>query len=125
MTKKILVADDEREILDLVVTAVKSLGPGYMVITASNGSELPEIIQNEKPDLIILDILLPGIDGYSLQLQFAQSDYAKNIPVIIITALPAARSLFEKFAQVKLFLTKPFSTQELLGKIHDILAEEA
>jgi CheY-like chemotaxis protein len=125
MPKKILVADDEREILDLVVAAVKALGPGYTVITVSNGAELPEIIQAERPDLMILDILLPGIDGYSLQLQFAQSDYAKDIPVIIITALPAARSLFEKFPQVKLFLTKPFSTHELLGKIHELIGEES
>ena len=121
MAKKILVADDEREILDLIEAALKNSGSNYDVVTVSNGSQLADVVHKENPDLLILDILLPGIDGYSLQLQFAQNESTKNMPVIVISALPAAKSLFEKFSQVKMFLSKPFSTQALINAVKEIL----
>ncbi|MBN1622169.1 MAG: response regulator [Endomicrobiales bacterium] len=121
MAKKILIADDEQEIIDLLEIALKSAN--YDVVSVTHGAQIPELIQKEKPDLLILDVLLPGIDGYSLQLQFSQQEQTRNIPVIIITALPAAKTLFEKFQQVKLFLSKPFDTSELLVKVEEILGE--
>lgn len=121
MPRKILIADDEEEIIELITCALKS--KGYEVVSTLSGSALLKLIKKEKPDLLILDIMLPGVDGYSLLLQFANDDEVKNIPVIIITALPAARSLFEKFTQVKLFLSKPFDTQEIVNKIKEIYAD--
>lgn len=119
MAKKIVVADDEPEITELMETILQA--EGYQVVSVPHGAQLPNIVLKEKPDLLLLDVLLPGIDGYSLQLQFAQQESTKNIPVIVLTALPATRSLFEKFEQVKAFISKPFNPDELTKKIKEIL----
>jgi CheY-like chemotaxis protein len=122
MPKKILIADDEEEIIELLRTALELAG--YEVLGISSGSKLFELIENSKPDLLILDVLMPGFDGYSMQLHLSQYESTKNIPVIVITALPAARTLFEKFPQVKLFLTKPFNTDTIVKKVNEIFGAE-
>jgi len=119
MTRKILIADDEEEILELIKTALER--EGYGVVLVTHGSRLIPLIKTEKPDLLLLDVLLPGIDGYSLQLQLAQEEFTRELPVIVMTALPAARTLFEKFEQVKMFMTKPFEMDVLTNKVKEIL----
>jgi DNA-binding response OmpR family regulator len=121
MPKKVLVADDEEEIVELLKSSFEM--QGYSVVSTLHGSLLLNLVEREKPDLLVLDVMLPGIDGYSLQFQLSQGDATRNIPVIVITALPASRSLFEKFPQVKMFLNKPFDTGELLKKVKEILGE--
>lgn len=121
MTKKIMVADDEEEIIEMIRSILEI--KGYSVVSTSIGSRLPNMVKKEKPDLLILDVLLPGLDGYSLLQQFSEDEFAKNLPVIIITALPATRSLFDKFSQVRIFLDKPFNSDVLLNKIKEILGE--
>src|SRR3989339_1509147 len=101
--KKVLIADDEPEIVEMLEAILQT--SGYQVFSVMNGSDLPRKVQEVKPDILLLDVLLPGIDGYSLQMRFAQEEETKDMPVIVITALPAARALFEKFPQVKLFLS--------------------
>lgn len=120
MAKTVVVADDEDEIVELLRTALES--HGYTVLSTSHGAKLPELIKSSRPDLLLLDVLLPGLDGYSLQLQFAQDETTRHLPVIVITALPAARTLFEKFEQVKLFMHKPFDTDVLLKHVDEILS---
>lgn len=121
MTKKILIADDEPEIVDFLETTLE-MG-GYKTVSISHGGQLPVTVKREKPDLLILDVLLPGLDGYSLQLYLAQQEETKNLPVIVASALPAARTLFEKFPQVKIFFDKPFDPEKLLKKCKEILGE--
>ncbi|MHB9154459.1 MAG: response regulator [Endomicrobiales bacterium] len=121
MPRKILIADDEDEIIELVRATLEPAG--YTVVSTGHGNRLPGLIGSEKPDLLLLDVLLPGLDGYSLQLQLAQNEETSTLPVIVITALPASRSLFEKFEQVKCFLDKPFDTSELLRKVKEIVGE--
>jgi len=118
---KILIAEDDEEIAELLIAACESAG--YAAVHTAHGGRLGEIIKKVQPDILILDVLLPGIDGYSLQLQLARDEATRNLPVIVATALPAARSLFEKFPQVKLFIEKPFDVHELLGKIKEIIGE--
>jgi DNA-binding response OmpR family regulator len=121
MPKKIVVADDEEEIIELLKFALEPCG--YAVEGISHGSSLLPRLKLEKPDLLILDVLLPGIDGYSLQLQMAQDACTSTIPVLIITALPASRTLFEKFDQVKGFINKPFNTDALVERVRHIVGE--
>jgi CheY-like chemotaxis protein len=119
MPKKIVVADDEEEIIELLKFALEP--QGYAVEGVSHGAHLLPRLKLDRPDLLILDVLLPGIDGYSLQLQMAQDAATRDIPVIIITALPASRSLFEKFEQVKGFINKPFNTDVLVEQVRGII----
>jgi DNA-binding response OmpR family regulator len=117
--KKILIADDEPEIIELLKTLLEPAG--YSVVSTSYGSQLFPLVKKEKPDLLILDVMLPGIDGYSLQLHLSQQEEGKNLPVIVISALSASKALFDRFGQVKCFFTKPFNTDEMLKKIKEIL----
>ncbi|MFH1368406.1 MAG: response regulator [Elusimicrobiota bacterium] len=121
MAKKILIADDDQEIIDFLNVTL-DMG-GYNVISVQHGGQVPAAVKKEKPDLLILDVLMPGLDGYSLMLYLAQQNDTKNIPVIVASALPATRSLFEKFQQVKVFFDKPFDSDKLLDKVREILGE--
>src|SRR3989339_366889 len=118
MGKKILIADDEEEIIELLKCALEAAG--YEISSAMHGGKLPAILESQKPDLLILDVLLPGIDGYSLILQLSQDSKTSSIPVVVLTALPASKPLFEKFSQVKAFYTKPFEPKELVEKIDSL-----
>jgi DNA-binding response OmpR family regulator len=117
--KKILIADDEPEIIDLVTTLFET--QGFTVVSTSYGSQLLALFEKERPDLVIMDVMMPGIDGYSLQLNLSQEEDSKHTPVIIISALSASKTLFDKFEQVKGFFVKPFNTDELSKKVKEIL----
>jgi DNA-binding response OmpR family regulator len=80
-----------------------------------------DCIARENPALLILDFDLPGLDGYSLQVELSNNEATQHLPVIILTALPASKTLFEQFKQVAFFLNKPFDIDDLLIKIKDIL----
>lgn len=113
MAKRVLVIDDEPEMLDLVKYTLEK--GGFEVATCDNGRNAWDEITRVKPDLLVLDVMLPGIDGYSLQLKIAQESATKTLPIIVLTALEPSRTLFQKFPQVVGFMTKPFKTDELLA----------
>ena len=74
-----------------------------------------------RPDLVILEVMIPGIDGYSLQMKLAAEPETSKIPVIVLTALEPAKALFQKFPQVVDFMTKPFKTEDLLDVVRRVL----
>jgi two-component system alkaline phosphatase synthesis response regulator PhoP len=119
MSKKVLVIDDEPEMLNLIQYTLEK--GGYSVAVCSNGRDAFKRIEDEKPDLVILDVMLPGIDGYSLQLKISQAEHTKSIPIIVLTALEPSKTLFQKFPQVAGFMTKPFRTDDLIAKVQSIL----
>ena len=119
---KILVADDEPEVLQFCAAALKN--EKHTLVFAETGPMTMEKLLTENPDLLVLDIMLPGIDGYSLQLRMEQDEKLSDIPVIIITALKPAQGLFEKFKQIKAFLAKPFSQTELQNAVQDALVNK-
>jgi DNA-binding response OmpR family regulator len=112
MAKKVLVIDDEPEMLNLVKFTLEH--GGFEVATCDNGRQAWDAITKVKPDLLILDVMLPGIDGYSLQLKISKDEATKKMPIIVLTALEPSKTLFQKFSQVVGFMTKPFKTEELL-----------
>ncbi len=118
---KILIVDDEEEIVEMVRFSL--LRHGHQVLSANDGNTAIEILKKEKPDLIILDVMLPGIDGYTLQLYISQDQELQNIPVIILTAYHSVEGLFDKFLQVKSFIAKPFDPEFLSHKIKDMLGK--
>lgn len=117
---KILIADDEPDIIQFCTLALSK--DKHEIFSADNGLKALEKLRALKPQLLILDVMLPGLDGYTLQLQMSQDEQLKNIPVIVITALKPARGLFEKFEQVTTFLSKPFTAEELQNAVNDSLS---
>jgi len=121
MAKKVLVIDDEPEMLNLVKFTLER--GGFEVSTCDNGRQAWDAITSFKPDLLVLDVMLPGIDGYSLQIKISQEAATKEMPIIVLTALEPSKTLFQKFPQVVGFMTKPFKTEELLEAVQSALAK--
>ncbi|OGR83958.1 MAG: hypothetical protein A2636_04295 [Elusimicrobia bacterium RIFCSPHIGHO2_01_FULL_64_10] len=117
---KILIADDEPEVLDFCRFSLQKLS--HDLVEVQSGQDLIGKIKSEKPDLLILDVMLPGMDGYTVQLQMAEDGALSKIPVIVITALKPAESLFEKFPQVASVLSKPFSSERLAEAVREALS---
>lgn len=116
---KILVADDENDIVELITMALEN--HGHIVHPFYAGDEIIAELKKSDYDLVIMDILMPGIDGFNIQLKLNEDKKLKNTPVIIISALQPASSLFEKFEQVKGFIVKPFDPEELVKKVEEVL----
>jgi two-component system alkaline phosphatase synthesis response regulator PhoP len=114
MSKKILVADDDPHIVEMVKSRLQA--NGYEVINASDGQEALDKALNHKPDLIIVDILMPNMDGYTFVKEARASEGIKNIPIIILTAKDKMKDLFE-IEGVKDYVVKPFKSEELLEKV--------
>ncbi|MFI5361073.1 MAG: PleD family two-component system response regulator [Elusimicrobiota bacterium] len=115
MAKKVLVIDDEPEMLALVKYTLEQAG--FEVHTCDNGRTAWDEIAKVKPNVLVLDVMLPGIDGYSLQLKISQDPSTKDLPIVILTALEPSKTLFQKFPQVVGFMTKPFKIEELLKTV--------
>ncbi|MFH0738809.1 MAG: response regulator [Candidatus Omnitrophota bacterium] len=121
--KKILVVDDELDILEVV--AKRLISSGYEIITASDGQEAFDKARKENPDLIILDLMLPKMDGYKVCGLLKRDARYANIPVILFTARAQGDDM--KMGQevgADAYITKPFESQVLLGKIKELLKEQ-
>ncbi len=112
MEKKVLIIDDEPEMLKVLSYSLEKAG--FKVATCDSGRRAWDDILTQKPDLLLLDVMLPGIDGYSLQQKISENPETKNIPVIVMTALEPSKALFQKFTQVIAFMPKPCDTNELI-----------
>ena len=84
-------------------------------------ARLREYLQGEKPDLLILDVMLPAMDGLSLQKIIAQDPALRAVPIIVITAQKAFLGMFSAFPQVAAKLEKPFTMQTLIATVDSIL----
>lgn len=118
--KRILVVDDEKDLVETVTLRLNSVG--YEVISAYDGPQALQKARKEKPDLIILDLMLPRMDGYKVcGLLKADKRYNK-IPIIMFTA--RAQEEYKKLGEeagADAYITKPFEPQALLGKIQELL----
>lgn len=129
MSKKILVADDEPAIRNSLKTILERYK--YQVVTAENGEECMKVVLKERPDLILLDIMMPQMDGYGFLISYKELRAISNesanlpdIPVIIVSARDdeAARELVGK-ENIKDYILKPFDLQDLLQRIKKVLPE--
>ncbi|CAN5343457.1 response regulator transcription factor [soil metagenome] len=118
--QKILVVDDEADILDLIAMNLKR--QGFEVISAYDGISAVEKARSEKPDLIVLDLMLPGKDGFTVFRELRADGRSASVPVIMLTA---KSELDDKIAGLELgaddYLTKPFSPRELLLRVRALL----
>ena len=121
MSKKILVVDDEAELSKAIIIRLKTLG--YEVISAQDGQEGLEKAKNENPDLIVLDILMPKMDGYEVCRMLKFDEKYKSIPIIMLTARAKdIDKVMGKKVGADDYITKPFETEELIDKIKKHLA---
>ncbi len=117
---KILVVDDEVNIIQILEFSIGS--EGYEVVTASNGEEAIDKARREQPDLIILDVMMPRIDGYEACRILKSNPITKNIPVVLLTAKGRdidKRLGFEVGAAD--YIVKPFSPNKLVDRVHQLL----
>ncbi len=122
MKKKIVYVEDEPEMIDLVRLILGR--KGYEVIGANGGREGMRIIQIEQPDLVLLDLMMPDMDGWDVYHQLRADENTKSLPVIVITARAQNidRVLGLEIAKVDDYLAKPFTPQELLESVARIFA---
>ena len=116
MSKRIMIVDDEPDLITLV--QVRLAASGYEVIAAHDGGEGLEKAQKEKPDLILLDVMMPGIDGFEVLRKLKNSPQTISIPVIMLTAKGDRQSLSKaKDLGATDYITKPFNSEALLDLI--------
>ena len=114
MPKKILLIEDDLQVLELL--KVWLVAHDYSVEMASNGEEGLRKLKEATPDLIILDVYMPRMDGYSFLMKMREENPLSKIPIIVLTGKDKMRDLFEMEGVVA-YVIKPFSPEELLGKI--------
>ena len=121
-TKIILCIEDEPEMIDLIRLILNRRG--FDVRGASNGEEGLKIIQEEHPDLILLDLMMPDMDGWEVYQRMKADEAMKKIPVIVVTARAQSidKVLGLHIAKVDDYIAKPFSPQELLNSVDNVLA---
>ncbi len=117
MAQTILIVDDERRLVSLVQSYLTQ--DGFRVVTANNGREALVVARNEKPDLIILDIMMPEMNGYDFMRQHRNE---RSTPIILLTARVDEE---EKVVGLELgaddYITKPFRPRELMARVHAVL----
>ena len=119
-THRVLVVDDEPDITGLV--AYHLAKAGYRVITAANGTEALKSVREERPDLVVLDLMLPGLSGYDVLAELRRHEATRDVGVILLTA---RRDEPDRIKGLTLgaddYLAKPFSPQELVLRVGAVL----
>ncbi len=117
--KKILAVDDEKNIVRLVQVNLERAG--YKVITAGDGKEALKKVADEKPDLIVLDVMMPYMDGFEVLQNLRRNPATRFLPVIMLTAKTQDADVFRGWQSgVDCYLTKPFNPVELLSFVKRI-----
>ena len=113
MPLKVLVCDDERHIVRLIQVNLER--QGYQVVTAFDGKEGLEKIRSEKPNLVVLDVMMPYMDGFEVLKNLRREPETENLPVIMLTAKAQDKDVFEGYHYgADMYLTKPFNPMELV-----------
>lgn len=118
--KKILIADDEHKIVMTLEYAFRKAG--YEVFIARDGSEVLEILKDQTPDAILLDVMMPNLDGYSTLSEIKKNDKWNNIKIIFLSAKTGESDIRKGLdLGADAYITKPYSIKKLTEKIEDLL----
>ena len=120
--KKILVVDDEQQLALAVKIRLQSRG--YEVVTAPDGKKGLEMLEQEHPDLVLLDVLMPVMDGYSCLREINARIGRGKLPIIVLTARDRMKDLFE-LEGIEDYVIKPFDHEDLLMRIDRALKRRA
>lgn len=119
MPRKILACDDEKNIVRLIQVNLERAG--FNVITASDGKEALHKVLHEHPDLVVLDVMMPYMDGFEVLQKLRRNPSTRDIPVVMLTAKAQDADVFRGWQSgVDCYLTKPFNPGELLSFVKRI-----
>lgn len=120
--KKILVVDDDPYILMSLEFLMKK--GGFEVIIARNGTEALELIHDQKPALVLLDIMMPDVDGYSICQQIKAQPELREIIVVFLSAKTKETDIQKGLSLgAARYITKPFSTRNLMNQVNELLSD--
>lgn len=123
MARKILTCDDEKHIVRLIQVNLER--QGYEVITAYNGAECLEKVKEDRPDLIVLDVMMPEMTGFEVLDTLKKDPETESIPVIMLTARAQDSDVLRGWQSgVECYLTKPFNPMELIAFVKRIFSME-
>ncbi|MCX5748811.1 MAG: response regulator [Candidatus Saganbacteria bacterium] len=119
--KKIMIVDDDEDLLTMIERRLTKAN--YEVIKVTKGAEVVEKAKAQRPDLILLDIMLPDMDGGEVEALLQEDDTTKNIPVVILTALYTKSDERTKgnYSGNNIFLAKPFEPDKMLKIINELI----
>ena len=124
MTKEILIVDDETNAVVPIQFLMEQ--QGYRVMIAERGEDALDLIYQYKPDLVLLDIMLPGIDGYEVCEIVRLDPNFRNVKIIFLTALGREVEIARGLALgADAYITKPYSNDELVTKVKELLEESS
>ncbi len=123
--KRVVCVEDEPEMIDLIRLILSR--KGFEVIGANGGKQGLKTIRDQKPDLVLLDLMMPDMDGWEVYQQMKADKEIASIPVIVVTAKAQSidKVLGLHIAKVDDYISKPFSPQELLDSVDQVLKKEA
>jgi CheY-like chemotaxis protein len=121
MAKKILIVDDERDIVTVLKMSLEK--EGFVTDEAFDGIEALQKVATQKPDLIVLDIMMPKLDGHSVNIKLKDNPKTATIPVVVITGRGRMKELLEIREELRVseYLEKPFTVAYLVRRIKEIL----
>ncbi|MBC7508940.1 MAG: response regulator [Ferruginibacter sp.] len=118
--KKVLVVDDDPYILMSLEFLMKK--SGYDVMVARNGAEALELVEKQMPDIVLLDIMMPDVDGYQICTYIKKSDTLKHTKVVFMSAKTKETDIQKGYdLGASLYIIKPFSTRELVKQIKELM----
>jgi DNA-binding response OmpR family regulator len=119
--KKVLIAEDEQSIRELI--AYRLTQSGYTVMEASDGEEALRLAAADTPDIAVLDVMMPHLDGYQLTARLKEAPATARVPVILLTARVQEADITQGFdAGADDYLRKPFSPDELVSRVRAVLS---
>jgi CheY-like chemotaxis protein len=120
--KTIMVVDDNPDIITIVRTILE--GKGFNVLSASSGAECLESLKKQKPDLIVLDIMMPEMDGLEVLTRLKAMAEFNNVPVVLLTAKVQYEDVLGGYKLgADYYITKPFTSTQLINGINLLLGE--
>lgn len=120
MAKKILIVDDDATMANLLSTVLEF--EGFQPLKALSGAEALRMVQEEGPDLVLLDIMMPEMDGFEVLGQLRKDPGTEKLPVVMLTARTEDRDIFEGWNRgADEYVTKPFDPQRLVEIIREVL----
>jgi two-component system response regulator VicR len=123
--RRVVCIEDEPEIIELITMILET--EGFEIIGATAGAEGVALVRSEKPDLVLLDLMMPGMDGWAVYQSIKSDPGLRDIPVIVLTAKAQSidRVLGLYIAKVEDYITKPFSPEDLLESVNRVLNSKA